>query len=306
MCGIGGIYTSLEASMPVGEVKALWEALEDRGTHAAGISYYWDDSDKPVVSKNAKPASQMSDVVTRFCAGTNTRYAFFHTRYTTQGSTSNNGNNHPVVSQGIILTHNGVLRNDNYVFRFTGLNRLHDVDTEALNAGLRFGDTQWIAENIQGSISIAWVDTTQNQQNVNLFTNGRNPLVVARVNGHQVVWASTLDHIEEAGFEIESHFNAEPYKQYTLSRDEEGQVLISSHYVSDRFAEPMISGMYRHTSSYARNVGYTTPQSKKGTKCVKSSKIGNSEAKAKKSGQKIVLNGMEYDPITQTWKNARW
>lgn len=295
MCGIGGIMVTQGSEMPVGEVKALWSLLEDRGTHAAGVSWAWENADEPVVFKAPRSAGKMTDKID-MVAGSNSIYAFFHTRYTTQGSTSNNGNNHPVVSNDFIVTHNGVLRNDSWVFNFTQQPKSHQVDTEAINAGLRYGGIGWVADNIQGSMSIAWVDITQNHEEVNLFTNGGNPLVIARVNGGQVVWASTLEHIEEAGFEIESSFNASPYKHYTIARDDSGEVLIDSYYCSDKFADAQVSGMYRHSSSYARHVGYTTKTPQKSEKARKSSKTGRNE-----EGQ-VVWGGMTYDPVSQTWR----
>jgi len=302
MCGIGGIYTSLGASMPVGEVKALWSLLEDRGTHAAGVSWAWENADQPVVFKAPRNASKMTDKID-MVAGSNSIYAFFHTRFTTQGSTANNGNNHPVVSNDFIVTHNGVLRNDSWVFDFTQMPQSHDVDTEAINAGLRYGGVDWVADNVTGSMSIAWVDITQNHEVVNLFTNGGNPLVIARVNGHQVVWASTLEHIEKAGFEVESSFNATPYKHYTISRDSLGAVLVESRYCSDKMADAYVGGMYRHTSSYARGVGYTSPSTQKSTKGVKTTSTSKSSRVSTNESGQIVFGGMIFDPVTQTWRN---
>ena len=291
MCGIGGIFMPQGEHFPVEDVQYLWQLLEDRGTHAAGICYRWTDSDKDIVFKRDSAASEILSVVEK-CAGYNTTYAFFHTRYTTQGSTSNNGNNHPVVSQDIILTHNGVIY-DKPIFNQLGIKPLHDVDTEALNAALRHRSTSWLADNVQGSVSIAWVDTTQNQEKVHLFTNGKNPLVVARLTNGTVVWASTLQHIEEAGFDIEHSFNAEPFKQYDLYRNEEGYVVINSHRVSDQFREPTISSMYRHTASYARHVGYTNKKSKKAKK-----------TPSKPQNQQFYA-GMYYCQDEQCWKLAK-
>mgnify|MGYP001490108064 CR=1 FL=1 len=43
-----------------------------------------------------------------------------HTRYSTQGNKHNNGNNHPVLGHGYIVTHNGVIHgDDDYVFDMT-------------------------------------------------------------------------------------------------------------------------------------------------------------------------------------------
>ena len=291
MCGIGGIFMPQGEHFRVEQVQDLWTLLEDRGTHAAGICYRWTDSDKDIVFKRDSPARELASEVERL-HGFNTTYAFFHTRYTTQGSTSYNGNNHPVVSQGIILTHNGVI-SDRPIFNQLGVKPIHQVDTEALNAALRHRSTSWLADNVHGSVSIAWVDTTQNQEKVHLFTNGRNPLVVARLNNGTVVWASTLQHIEEAGFDIEHSFNAEPFKQYDLYRNEEGYVVINSRRVSDQFREPTIASMYRHTASYASDVGYTTKKQKKRK---------NTPSKAK---NQQFYAGMYYCQDEKCWKLAK-
>tara|TARA_R100000900_G_scaffold1326_1_gene2820 strand:- start:249 stop:1106 length:858 start_codon:yes stop_codon:yes gene_type:complete len=281
MCGIGGIFMPAGELFPVTPVQELWTLLEDRGTHAAGICYRWTDSDNDIVKKAAKPASELSTIVEN-CVGMNTTYAFFHTRYTTQGSTEYNGNNHPVVSQDIILTHNGVIQ-DKPVFRALKVNPIHQVDTEALNAALRHRSTSWLADNVGGSVSIAWVDITQNQECVNLFTNGGNPLVISRLTNGAIVWASTLQHIEVAGFDIDYSFNAEPFKHYKLYRNEQGYVVVASERVSDQYREPRVATMYRHTASYASDVGYTN----------------NRDSKSQQYA------GMYYDSKLQVWKIAK-
>jgi len=199
MCGIGGFYSTTGGSAPVESIEALWKALEGRGTHAAGFALNWRDSDEPIVRKKACRASKMTGELRRLCgSGDNTHYVMLHTRYTTQGSTDNNANNHPVVRDGIVLTHNGVLHNDDEVFAILDLERTAQVDTEAINASLRHLGTQWTVENVEGSMSIAWVDTQESTKTVHLMTNGNNPLVIARLTSGDIVWASTEDILWEA------------------------------------------------------------------------------------------------------------
>jgi len=219
MCGIGGFYNPTGSKTPVGPITSLWCGLEDRGTHAHGMAFNWVNSDKPVVYKKVGASSKSKSAVRKYLSGNNLRYVLLHTRFTTQGSTQNMNNNHPVVRNGITLTHNGVLHNDSQVFDKLNVNRLYEVDTEAINVGLRFKGVKWIANNIQGSMSIAWIDEKDSTQNVHLFTNGGNPLVIARTKCGNIVWASCLYHIEESGFKIKSHFNAVPFKEYILRPD---------------------------------------------------------------------------------------
>lgn len=263
MCGIGGFYRGSEGEIPLDLINTLWCSLEDRGTHASGIVVGWKDSDKPLAKKNDKKSS-LNRKMLELASGKNTEYVLLHTRYTTQGSTKNNGNNHPVVGHGITLTHNGVLSNDDYVFKQLKVNRLHDVDTEAINAALSVMSPKWMIENIRGSMSLAWVETNKSPDEVHLLTNGQNPLVIGRTVDNHVVWASTKTHLEESGFEFSNIFSALPYKQYTISSG--GR--ISSTWISDKRANPMNP---RHIHSSQRYdywddfdwEGYIRPKKKK-------------------------------------------
>jgi len=141
----------------------------------------------------------------------------FHARFTTQGSTKNNFNNHPIVRDGIILTHNGVITNDDLPFQEFGKSRIGEVDTESLNVALRYGGIEWLCENLLGAYSIAWVDTTKSNQDIHLLTNGNNPLVIGRTVNGNVVWASCPRHFDH--LDLESMFRAKPFKQYTIKSD---------------------------------------------------------------------------------------
>lgn len=247
MCGIGGVFAP-RGEFPTEAALSMWAALEDRGSHATGFAFRWQSSDEALVWKDAvSPSEASASGVFEFETGnSHIQYALFHSRYTTQGSVKNNGNNHPVVHKNIVLTHNGVLRNDGQVFRSLKVRRLHEVDTEALNAALCYKNPEWMARNVQGSASIAWVDNDAPQR-VNLFTNGSNPLVIGRTKSGAVVWASGLHHL--ADFDIDESFNAVPYKVYTLT-ESGGQVIIRSRFVSSRRAPPTVVNRYSHAAAW--------------------------------------------------------
>tara|TARA_R110000751_G_scaffold307152_1_gene427509 strand:+ start:7148 stop:8170 length:1023 start_codon:yes stop_codon:yes gene_type:complete len=217
MCGIGGYYNVSGGDTPLSDIRSLWEGLETRGTHAAGLCVGWMGADGPIVKKAAKTASKCSEMLS-LAQGNNTQYVLLHTRFTTQGSVKNNGNNHPVVGHGITLIHNGVLSNDSNIFKRLNINPLHDVDTEAINAALSAKSPKWMVENISGSMSIAWVDTQKSPDAVHLLTNGKNPLVIGRTSSGDIVWASTKTHLEQSGFCFKdgSMWDAIPFKQYTI------------------------------------------------------------------------------------------
>lgn len=245
MCGIGGIYRASEAPLPVQATLSLWEGLEGRGTDASGFALHWLDSDKPVVVKQPGATGLLQNRLSNFMGdGSNTRYVLLHTRFTTQGSTENNANNHPVVREGIVVTHNGVLYNDREVFQTLGVSPTADVDTEAINAALRHESPGWTLDNIDGSMSVAWVDETADSNIVHLMTNGGNPLVIARTTDNHIVWSSTLDILEESDFDIKTYFHASPFKVYSLHPDG----AIRSDFVSEQ-REVANLGLWGHAAS---------------------------------------------------------
>ena len=244
MCGIGGFYNCTGGKTPVKALKSLWRGLEGRGTHAAGFALQWVGADKPVVLKQPGPGHRMHKRLSKFIGtGETTQYVLLHTRFTTQGSTSNNQNNHPVVSQGMIVTHNGVLYNDSDIIAQLGVTPVGEVDTEAINAGLRHKSPGWVLDEVDGSMSVAWVDSTK-PDFVNLMTNGDNPLVIARTTRGDIVWASTKSILDASKFKVKTFFHAQPFKVYTIGPDG----AMRSKVVSDQRADPDY-GWMRHAAS---------------------------------------------------------
>ena len=318
MCGIGGFYRGSVGETPTTFINNLWCSLEDRGTHAAGVVIGWADADKPISMKAAKQASICSEMLSK-AKGHNTEYVLLHTRFTTQGSTKNNGNNHPVIGHGITLTHNGVLSNDTHIFNKLKINPLHDVDTEAINAALSAKSPKWMIENIQGSMSIAWVETDKSPDEVHLLTNGRNPLVIGRTMDNHVIWASTKTHLETSGFEFKDIFSAVPYKQYTISKG--GR--IKSKFISKNRTYPA-NNRQIHSSqfndTFYRDFTQTHKKSEKASKTpsipkkvvrpqdetewveVPSFLIGKLESIARDNGYELAYDSYGNKKFVDTWE----
>ena len=247
MCGIGGIYLPdgvkvCKATAP--SLVNLFRFLEDRGGHASGFSLKTTNEDQIEVHKAAINSNTFSLLLKNGLPRKmyKIRSVLLHTRYSTHGSVQNNGNNHPITTNGIVLTHNGVLRNDVEIFDTLGTGRFNEVDSEAINASLRLKSPSWMIDNIRGTMSVAWIDT-QDPEQVHLLTNGQNPLYIARLWNGAVVWASTRSHLVDAfgdGFtglmDDASGFHAIPFKQYTLGRDGK----IRSDFISKQRGTPMI------------------------------------------------------------------
>jgi len=231
MCGIGGFYNCSGARTPVSQAMSMWMDLADRGRQASGFALVGTNG-LYQVHKSAISSVNFAAKVSSAIPKQNVRTMLFHTRYATKGATEENGNNHPITSHDIVMTHNGVLYNDDFVFTDLNVERENEVDSEAINAALRYSTPHYLAEVVEGSMSIVWFDDFA-PEIVHLFTNGRNPLVIARTEGGNVVWASGLDYIVDAGFNVKNYFHATPFKVYTLSPSGK----IKSKFVSNKRAE---------------------------------------------------------------------
>ena len=241
MCGIGGIYSpSWAVGFPAGMACDLWTNLSDRGGHACGFATLENDSKSVKVHKWEGESFDHEDALYE-ALNEHSRYVMLHTRFTTQGSTKNMGNNHPITTNRIVSTHNGVLWNDDDIFDRLGSTRFNEVDSEALNVSLRLMSPKWMIENNEGSISLAWVDLDK-PEIVHLITNGNNPLVIGRLLSGHIVWASTERHMEESfGDMLSDNFLAVPFKQYTLNPDG----AIRSEFISGFRAKPNAQGYQR-------------------------------------------------------------
>ena len=140
MCGIAGFYRWGPA-YPTREVlSVLWAVQESRGKDAAGVA--WCHDGKLMVKKAADPARKVIKSVEGLLWEqiTRSRFGLFHARAETQGPKANNENNHPVVGSSTVLTHNGVIRNDDDLFQhFSPEKRFAAVDSAAISLMLEQG-----------------------------------------------------------------------------------------------------------------------------------------------------------------------
>ena len=277
MCGISGIKKLSKISNQ--EVEKVWANIEDRGRHACGVAWQWKDADKPQVFKQKGASTKaVEQGIFKKKVGKLWDWCMFHARFTTQGSVDNNFNNHPIVRDGIILTHNGWIVNDDLPFTEFGKSRIGEVDTECINVGLRYGGVEWVCKNLEGPFSLAWVDTQVSTTQINLLTNGRNPLVIGRTKGGDVVWASCERHLLH--LDIAKWFRAIPYKKYTIHEDG----FISSEFVYEN------QNIWADTSDKHYYGGQTHPHKK--TPRSRPLKM-KKKAKKKKATVKTLTNQLE-------------
>ena len=219
MCGIGGIYrVEKNQKIKSQNMDKLFKAIESRGKDACGAAWTWKDSDNKIVvfKEPTKSSILVNRGFTKKFVGELINFVLFHTRYATKGTIKNNKNNHPIVSENIVMTHNGWFVNDEEVWKTLETQRTAKVDSEAMAASIHEKGIQWAFDELEGPASIAWVDT-KDASKVHLLTNGQNPLVIGRLKNGNVIWASKSEHLRE--LPVRALWEAKPYRIYTLNPD---------------------------------------------------------------------------------------
>lgn len=204
MCGIAGIYVKDPKVLENPKTKESMErmldelllGIENRGTDATGFVAATQDK-TTVIDKSPVEASKFIKV--RKKLPENSRIVLGHTRLATKGKPDNHMNNHPVIYEGVMVTHNGIITNDDSIFKDEKLRRYAEVDTEAIAALLRqsgLEDPGETLSKLRGVFSCAAFDVSEPSKLI-LFKKGSNPLVYHE-NKQFIVWASTANAIKEA------------------------------------------------------------------------------------------------------------
>mgnify|MGYP003642006542 CR=1 FL=1 len=239
MCGIGGFWGLNNSE----DATKLFASISDRGKHACGFAVSWPQLREPSLpilvmkrpfsstkwlnNSKALPFNRLDSVL--MC----------HTRYATKGDKYNMDNNHPIIYGKTILTHNGMLRNDDEIFKTLGCERIGQVDSEALAAAIELKGIDWAVQNCVGSMSIAWMNQDKPTE-LNFFTNGLNPLCFGIYDDETVVYASWPHHLKAIGKKIEWYY-AQTGVHYTVK---EGNIFMRD--IEGNWSDPMLeqNGVY--------------------------------------------------------------
>lgn len=225
MCGLAGFSLSKQAKTidTAALTRALLLGIEDRGRDATGAAWHSKgDSEVWYVKHNVR-ASQFLDAVQMDVA--DARAMVLHTRYATQGSPTAQVNNHPIVRDGLVGVHNGVIVNDDDIFDLLDVPRIGEVDSEAAFALLAHRDGADVADVLpllEGSATLAWLDTADQPGTLHLARVASSPLWVAQTRLGSVLFASTKACLLKAamagGFRIK-YLNEIPEGAYIRVRD---------------------------------------------------------------------------------------
>jgi len=144
MCGIIGIVKKEDSIIPNSKVKNIVDNLlklsESRGKDSSGIAVIIDDEIK--VLKDSIPAHKL--IKTGLYKGILNNLKdkvtlIGHARMETDGSSSLSYNNQPVIKDGCITVHNGIIVNNKSLWqKYSDIKRKFEVDTEIINSLLRY------------------------------------------------------------------------------------------------------------------------------------------------------------------------
>ena len=206
MCGIAGFCLNPKHHANTTELASqMLLDIEHRGYHATGVAWI-NKEGKRAITKAPISASKFitTQAGRNVCKDATT--AILHTRWATQGSPSVNDNNHPIPRGKIVLTHNGHIANDDQLFKQLKVDRIGQVDSEAVAALLAFTKGEHPADvltRIQGSAALAWI--TQNQgDTLHLARVSSSPLWIGQTLTGSLVYGSTEETIENAGIMLGS------------------------------------------------------------------------------------------------------
>jgi glucosamine 6-phosphate synthetase-like amidotransferase/phosphosugar isomerase protein len=202
--------------MDVGKVSAgLLAGIANRGPDATGAAWYDVKEQAVKVTKIAVNAAKFL-AARRDVLPETTPVMILHTRMATHGSVNDRVNNHPVRHANILGVHNGVLWNDDEIFKDLGYKRNGAVDSEAIFALLSHGaDPTKVLSEIGGDAALAWINLDEPDVLHLALVNGR-PLNIAQTKEGSLVAASTAEAcrsaLKAAGLEASYEFQLEEAK----------------------------------------------------------------------------------------------
>ena len=237
MCGIGGIIllagkrTGKELRQIRRIARRLLLQLEKRGSDSSGIALVNKDYvrvlKQPVKAKQFVKTGQFRLMLRRLSG--HTTGILLHTRAATKGSRDNNDNNHPIIADDIVGVHNGMIFNDDEVFRNfrQHFSRKAEVDSEAIFRLIHhykrssFMDIKSIGKALRklyGCMGIAFVDAV-NPACFYIYTNSSfTPVTLAWLPQLRVfVFASMKEYIKRSI----SHLKARRHCSYHALEDNE-------------------------------------------------------------------------------------
>lgn len=204
MCGICGIRRFGDEPIRLDQITTLLLGNERRGTQATGIAIQQANGSIQV-HKDDEPANRfvLDREYKEFVEANlrpDTLCVIGHTRAATKGLPSFNKNNHPMWDGKVAVIHNGVIMNDDFLFRELKLDRVAETDSDIFRAILsKQGFTLHginTLNRISGSAAIAALST--DHPGKLLLARSGSPIVLAVNDVNHLIWSSERQPIYDA------------------------------------------------------------------------------------------------------------
>jgi hypothetical protein len=194
MCGIFGFVATPQSQFEWRRFRSLLDDLfllsESRGKDAAGLAAVTPEAitvlKRPLRARSLLHSAEYRTLVNRVqvagvTAGHETLAVIGHARMVTNGTEETHENNQPVIKDGMVCLHNGIVVNDAAVWpQFPDLRRDFEVDTEAIISLVQHYRRQELP--LVNAVTAAFRHL-QGANSVALLTNDRNGVVLASTNG---------------------------------------------------------------------------------------------------------------------------
>lgn len=217
MCGIFGFVASNKSSLSKRQAKYLINQLfrlsESRGKEASGVAFH--DSEGIRIIKKSIPSSNLIKGIDYQKALVDTLNTFLptdpgendnqvltvigHSRLVTNGSQKKHFNNQPVISEGMVGIHNGIITNVEELWKINpDLKKKYDIDTELMLCLIRKYIKQGnsIIESVQKSYAVIEGATT-----VAILFEDYNILLLATNNGSLYYCPGNIKYLHVFGSE---------------------------------------------------------------------------------------------------------
>lgn len=232
MCGIAGFSFGSGSRMNRTLVtQALLAGIAERGADAVGYAHR---AEGPLeVHKQQTGASALLETVH---VPHTTRQALVHVRDYTKGHPTIAANNHPVRHGHVTGIHNGIIANDEELFRRHDIDR-HEpemtVDSEVIFALVEeHGSSPEVLQELVGTMAAAWVDE-RDPQVLHVARGVGRPLWIAR-GRHEVLFASTRAALELVEHALRTRFRKTEVREGRLISLVDGALARERHWIPDR------------------------------------------------------------------------
>jgi glucosamine 6-phosphate synthetase-like amidotransferase/phosphosugar isomerase protein len=192
MCGIFGVITSKQSiyskEFLAKSLKQLALLSETRGKDSSGLCTYNGAKNRIEVLKGPIPIKQLFNkkaiknvVSTAFSKGESAKYAFGHARLVTNGTQLDDANNQPVIKDGVVGVHNGIIVNVEELWADNAnINRENEIDTEVMLALIRYEINQ--KKSLEQAVSDS-INKVRGTVATALVFEDLNQFVIAKNNG---------------------------------------------------------------------------------------------------------------------------